>query len=85
MGQRNIGWAVDQIKAGRAVRRPHWGEGFHVAGDSIDVRVPRTPKHADMRPTVNVDILFIHMPSLNRVQPFTCHHDDLLATDWQLA
>lgn len=82
MGVHDIGWAVDQIKAGYAVRRPHWGECFSVYMQHIKVLAS-----AGMLGPIyqTVELLVISMPSLNRVQPFTCHHDDLLATDWELA
>lgn len=79
--ERDIGWAVFRLKEGRAVRRPHWGEGFYVTGEHINLAAISNGEVSHH----SVHTLFIHMPSLNRVQPFTCHHDDLLATDWELA
>jgi len=72
MVPRDIGWAVDRIHEFRAVRRPHWATGFYVRRHDIDLngRVER--------------MIIMHFPD-GHFQPFTCHHDDLLATDWQLA
>lgn len=80
--EHDIGWAIGAIKHNKAVRRPHWGEGFCVTGAHINVAA-FTPDNGVSHHSIYT--LFIHMPSLNRVQPFTCHHDDLLATDWELA
>lgn len=82
MGNHDIGWAITQLKHGYMVRRPQWGAGFSVTMTHVNVA---TFGNVDGPQHHSLDVLIIHMPALGRVQPFTCHHDDLLATDWELA
>lgn len=77
MGPHDIGWAVSAIKNGHRVRRPEWAPGFYVFHHYTGV--------ITFEGGAKCSVFYIVMPALNRVQPFTCHHDDLLATDWELA
>lgn len=71
----DIGWAVAHLKSGGRVRRPHWGAGFYVFSAETTV--------ITFEGSSRLSVFYMVMPSLSRIQPFTCHHDDLLATDWE--
>lgn len=75
MGPHDIGWAVAVIKGGGYVRRPQWAPGISVGQERLTA--------AGTNKSFLLTMIFI--PSAGRSQPFTCHHDDLLATDWELA
>lgn len=78
MGKHDIGWAVDCLNMGISVRRPHWAKGMYVFMHYRVVQAPDGSEH-------NVHHIYIHMPEQKRLQLFTCHQDDLLATDWESA
>ena len=73
----DIGWAVEQLKAGRLVRRPAWnGKGMWL---SLSV-TPLAPTPGDLLPFVTM------RTATGQFQPgWVCSQADLLATDWELA
>lgn len=67
----DIGWAVQQLKAGHLVRRPGWnGKGMW-----LSLSMP-----GDLLPFVTM------RTATGQFQPgWVCSQADLLATDWELA
>lgn len=85
----DIGWAVDQMKAGRRVRRPGWnGKGmfiFLVPGSRFEVNRPPLlgiyPEGTIIDYHAHVDM----RTAQDYVVPWLCSQADLLADDWELA
>lgn len=70
----NIGWAVDQLRIGKTVRRSGWnGKGMWLALQEPDDWSKMT-----------VPYVFIKTTQGDFV-PWLCSQADLLATDWELA
>lgn len=79
----NIGWAVDELRAGSHVRRAGWnGKGMFLY--IVDYDHATTDEIGDGN---NYEIL----PSVwmktadDKVVPWLCSQTDLLAEDWELA
>jgi hypothetical protein len=85
----DIGWAVDQMKAGRRVRRPEWnGAGmfvFLVPGSTFTVNRPPLlgiyPEGTSINYHAHVDL----KTARGKIVPWICSQSDLLAEDWELA
>ncbi len=70
----HIGWAVYQLKQGRAVRRPGWnGKRMY-----LELQVPDA--HSKMT------LPYIYMKTAdNQLVPWLASQTDILANDWELA
>jgi hypothetical protein len=74
----DIGWAIQQLRRGRTVRRAGW----HGKGMWIALQVP------DLGSKMNLEYVFITMPRADgaySLVPWVCSQTDLLSTDWELA
>lgn len=68
----DIGWAIEQLRAGRAVTRRGWnGKGQHLVHHPY-------PVDKDRLPWVSITTVD------NQVVPWTCSQTDLLAEDWEI-
>ena len=73
-GQRDIGWAVEQMRLGHQVTR----EGWNGKNQCIELQVP--DEHSKM----TLPYVFIRTVQGDLV-PWLCSQTDLLSTDWLLA
>jgi hypothetical protein len=81
----DIGKAIDEMKAGRLVRRPAWnGKGMHVyIEDAHQFKIGDGVYKGEARRYEPHVVLFnargSHQPG------WVCSQEDLLATDWEIA
>lgn len=96
MQPKDIGWAVAQLKAGKAVRRTGWnGKGMFLfllpAGNGLPTKIIHDPA---LREVVERELGGDTFDALASVRMFTadkkiltgwlCSQTDLLAEDWEL-
>ena len=93
----DIGWAVEQLKAGHRVRRPAWnGKGmwlclspaYTVPSGAVPIGLPALalPNVGHLKASLDVGGHVIMRTAAGGLQPgWVCSQADLLATDWELA
>lgn len=71
----DIGWAVEQMREGKLVRRAGWnGKGMWIA--------LQTPSYVE--PDMTEPYVYMKTAQGGKI-PWLCSQADLLATDWELA
>lgn len=73
----DIGWAVDVMRNGQAVRRRYWAELRHIPDEYAQLRIEK--------PGEGWDEGFVVTTNNGMRRTYNPSHRQLLATDWELA
>jgi hypothetical protein len=89
----DIGFAVDELKAGRRVRRADWSGRNIWLSLTPGQRIPASKfwsvqnmEFAQSQPDHHVEVLsYVTMKTVDdKIVPWLCSQTDLLATDWEV-
>lgn len=90
MNELGIGWALEQMRNGKRVRRPGWnGRGmflFLVGGEDWDIDPDSVSgERVDFVETTEKAPFIAMKTADDKIVPWLCSQTDLLADDWETA